>query len=218
MRKAQRTGSRLAGAVVLLCALSLIAAGLLFGGSGRWQTASPDTQLTNQPSAAPGGSNVRSVTPATHPSARSAETSTPAGDSADLERGVIGGRERETGAATTDRPDAPADRSPTHPGGSLRGSDGRGVGIEAGKRLPLLVPARERSLPELNLPSGVRAVAPLLASAAFAAVQDTPAAPEAQPETQPASTPDPINAGDTAWILTSTTLVLLMTIPGLALF
>ncbi len=82
MRKAQRTGSRLAGAVVLLCALSLIAAGLLFGGSGRWQTASPtrpETQLTNQPSADNGGSNVRSVTPTPHPSARSAKTSTPAG-------------------------------------------------------------------------------------------------------------------------------------------
>ncbi len=32
------------------------------------------------------------------------------------------------------------------------------------------------------------------------------------------TTPDKINAGDTAWMLTSTALVLLMTIPGLALF
>lgn len=32
------------------------------------------------------------------------------------------------------------------------------------------------------------------------------------------STADKISAGDTAWMLTSTALVLLMTIPGLALF
>ncbi|MDT8266798.1 ammonium transporter, partial [Roseomonas sp. DSM 102946] len=43
--------------------------------------------------------------------------------------------------------------------------------------------------------------------------QTTPAAPEAVP-TAP-STPD---TGDTAWMLTSTALVLMMTIPGLALF
>src|SRR5215469_18698895 len=30
--------------------------------------------------------------------------------------------------------------------------------------------------------------------------------------------PDPLNSGDTAWMLTSSALVLLMTIPGLALF
>ena len=33
-----------------------------------------------------------------------------------------------------------------------------------------------------------------------------------------AAAPNPINSGDTAWMLTSTALVLLMTIPGLALF
>src|SRR5215813_11301175 len=41
------------------------------------------------------------------------------------------------------------------------------------------------------------------------------AAAEAPAATPPAPT---LNAGDTAWMLTSTALVLLMTIPGLALF
>ncbi len=47
---------------------------------------------------------------------------------------------------------------------------------------------------------------------------DQSAAPAAAPAA-PAAAPTPtINAGDTAWMLTSTALVLLMTIPGLALF
>src|SRR6185437_6748409 len=33
-----------------------------------------------------------------------------------------------------------------------------------------------------------------------------------------AATPDPLNSGDTAWMITSSALVLLMTVPGLALF
>src|SRR5262249_54972485 len=33
-----------------------------------------------------------------------------------------------------------------------------------------------------------------------------------------AQAPDPLNSGDTAWMITSSALVLLMTIPGLALF
>jgi Amt family ammonium transporter len=45
------------------------------------------------------------------------------------------------------------------------------------------------------------------------------AAAEAAPAaTPPAPLPSPINTGDTAWMLTSTALVLMMTIPGLALF
>ena len=45
------------------------------------------------------------------------------------------------------------------------------------------------------------------------------AAGEAAPAaTPPAPPPSPINTGDTAWMLTSTALVLMMTIPGLALF
>ena len=52
-----------------------------------------------------------------------------------------------------------------------------------------------------------------------------PATPPPAPPAPPASTTEPslipnaqINAGDTAWMLTSTALVLMMTVPGLALF
>jgi Amt family ammonium transporter len=61
--------------------------------------------------------------------------------------------------------------------------------------------------------------------AAPAATSDAPAAPEAPPaaEAAPAAAAaapagPKIDTGDTAWMLTSTALVLLMTIPGLALF
>lgn len=57
------------------------------------------------------------------------------------------------------------------------------------------------------------AALPVLMLALPVLAQTTPAAPEAVP-TAP-STPD---TGDTAWMLTSTALVLMMTIPGLALF
>ena len=53
----------------------------------------------------------------------------------------------------------------------------------------------------------------LLAQAAPAA--DAPAAPAAD---APAAEEPTLNSGDTAWMLTSTLLVILMTIPGLALF
>ncbi len=55
----------------------------------------------------------------------------------------------------------------------------------------------------------------LLALPAFA--DDAPAAAAAAAAAVPASPPK-IDTGDTAWMLTSTALVLLMTIPGLALF
>src|SRR6267378_745542 len=48
-----------------------------------------------------------------------------------------------------------------------------------------------------------------------AALAQTPAAPAAPAAAAAASA---INSGDTAWMLTSTALVLMMTIPGLALF
>ena len=48
-----------------------------------------------------------------------------------------------------------------------------------------------------------------------AAAAASPAAAQSLPPTTPAS---PFNSGDTAWMLTSTALVLMMTIPGLALF
>ena len=54
------------------------------------------------------------------------------------------------------------------------------------------------------------------ASAAAVTPASEPAA-EAAPAPAPAATPK-LDTGDTAWILISTALVLLMTIPGLALF
>src|SRR5215467_12568383 len=54
-----------------------------------------------------------------------------------------------------------------------------------------------------------------------AATEAAPAAPAAAAPAAPAAaTPAPpkIDSGDTAWMLTSSALVLMMTIPGLALF
>jgi Amt family ammonium transporter len=63
------------------------------------------------------------------------------------------------------------------------------------------------------------------AAASAAAPAETTAAPAAAPATTPPAPTEPqligfdkINSGDTAWMLTSVALVLLMTIPGLALF
>jgi Amt family ammonium transporter len=61
------------------------------------------------------------------------------------------------------------------------------------------------------------ASAPAPDSAAAPASADAAAAPAAPTEPQLIGT-DKINSGDTAWMLTSTALVLMMTIPGLALF
>jgi Amt family ammonium transporter len=54
-------------------------------------------------------------------------------------------------------------------------------------------------------------------ASADGAAESAPAAPAAPTEPQLISV-DKISAGDTAWMLTSTALVLMMTIPGLALF
>lgn len=62
----------------------------------------------------------------------------------------------------------------------------------------------KRHLPALGAIAGAAlSIAPALAQTA------APAAPAAPP---------PINSGDTAWMLTSTALVLMMTVPGVALF
>src|SRR5690606_35624166 len=58
------------------------------------------------------------------------------------------------------------------------------------------------------------AAAALLAPVAALAQEATEAAPEAAPEAAVSA----INSGDTAWMLTSTVLVLFMILPGLALF
>src|SRR5690606_36260482 len=60
--------------------------------------------------------------------------------------------------------------------------------------------------PELTAPE---AVAPAAAAPVAAPVAEAPVAAEAVPK---------LDSGDTAWMLTSTLLVILMTIPGLALF
>src|SRR5215472_8304096 len=57
------------------------------------------------------------------------------------------------------------------------------------------------------------------ASSASSAAPAAAAAPAANPLDATQSYPkDAVNAGDTAWMLTSSVLVLMMTIPGLALF
>jgi Amt family ammonium transporter len=67
------------------------------------------------------------------------------------------------------------------------------------------------------------AAAPAAAPAASAPVADAPAAPAAAaaaapaPAAAPAAAPTP-QKGDTAWMMVSTLLVIMMTIPGLALF
>lgn len=63
--------------------------------------------------------------------------------------------------------------------------------------------------------SAPAAAAPAPAAAPAAAA---PAAAEAAPAAAPAAPAPKIDSGDTAWMLTSTLLVILMTIPGLALF
>src|SRR6202521_4538895 len=77
-------------------------------------------------------------------------------------------------------------------------------------------PAEATSAPaatSVHAPEAAAAVAPAGAPAA------APAAPPAPSTTEPQLIgADKINSGDTAWMLSSTALVLLMTIPGLALF
>ena len=72
-------------------------------------------------------------------------------------------------------------------------------------------------------PAAPESAAAVLAAPATAPDAVAPAAPApavaAAPEAAPAAAPAPtLNSGDTAWMLTSTLLVILMIIPGLALF
>jgi len=73
-----------------------------------------------------------------------------------------------------------------------------------------------------DAPASAASAAPTTAASTAAAAEGSPAAaPAAAPAgpTEPVLvSSDKISAGDTAWMLTSTALVLLMTIPGLALF
>src|SRR5690606_24834255 len=75
-----------------------------------------------------------------------------------------------------------------------------------GWRRPIAVQRLRRwKGPMSRTKNSLAAAAALLASIVPAFAQDAPAPPA-------------IDSGDTAWMLTSTALVLLMTIPGLALF
>ncbi|QIL82810.1 ammonium transporter [Diaphorobacter sp. HDW4A] len=71
--------------------------------------------------------------------------------------------------------------------------------------------------PAASEPVAATAAAPADTSAAAAPAAAAPAADAAAPAAAPAPVPK-IDSGDTAWMLTSTLLVILMIIPGLALF
>jgi Amt family ammonium transporter len=74
----------------------------------------------------------------------------------------------------------------------------------------------EDAAPSAAAPAATAAPAPEAAAPA-AAPTTAAASPEAAPAAAPAPAPTP-NKGDTAWMLTSTALVLLMSVPALALF
>ena len=78
----------------------------------------------------------------------------------------------------------------------------------AGAPLAVAVPA----LAQEPAPAAATTEAPAMAEAPAATEEAAPAPAAAADETPT------IDSGDTAWMLTSTALVLLMTIPGLALF
>jgi Amt family ammonium transporter len=68
-------------------------------------------------------------------------------------------------------------------------------------------------------PTGVAAATPNTSGAAASSTTAAPAAAAATPPAAPAAPAKfKLDSGDTAWMLTSTALVLMMTIPGLALF
>jgi ammonium transporter, Amt family len=82
--------------------------------------------------------------------------------------------------------------------------------------LTFSIPAAWAEDTPASAPSAAQASAPAAADSAAPAAADA-AAPAGPTEPTLIGT-DKINSGDTAWMLTSTALVLLMTIPGLALF
>jgi len=85
-------------------------------------------------------------------------------------------------------------------------------------KLAQATPAPAPAAPPATTPAATPAPAPA-AGAAPAAADAKPAEAAAPAATAPYLTAaDKISSGDTAWMLTSTALVLMMTIPGLALF
>jgi Amt family ammonium transporter len=92
-----------------------------------------------------------------------------------------------------------------------------GGGSALAEDKPAAAPAAEAK-PADAKPAEAAAAAPAAPAAAVAAAA-APAAPPAPSTSEPSViTNAQINSGDTAWMLTSTALVLMMTVPGLALF
>ena len=94
-----------------------------------------------------------------------------------------------------------------------------------GFAMPVMAQAPAASAPEASAPAASApaakpdASAPAAAAAAPAASEAAASAPAAAAaEAAPAAAPLVPNKGDTAWLMVATVLVILMTIPGLALF
>jgi Amt family ammonium transporter len=79
-------------------------------------------------------------------------------------------------------------------------------------------PAPGAEAPKAEAPAPAEAPTPAAAPAVAPAAAAAPAAAPPAPTEPVLVAADKISSGDTAWMLTSTALVLLMTIPGLALF
>src|SRR5476649_2179617 len=81
--------------------------------------------------------------------------------------------------------------------------------MAVGAALPSYAADDAKAAPAASAPAASAAAAPAAAAPAPAAAAAAPAAPAAAPVA---------NKGDTAWMLVSTLLVIMMSIPGLALF
>ncbi|HTI16833.1 MAG TPA: ammonium transporter [Trinickia sp.] len=98
----------------------------------------------------------------------------------------------------------------------LAGGVGAALADDASSAAAASAPAATASAPSADAASAPAASAP--APAAAAPASDATAAAPAAPTAPFSVDSSKINSGDTAWMLTSTALVLFMTIPGLALF
>jgi Amt family ammonium transporter len=105
--------------------------------------------------------------------------------------------------------------------GHLRSNLGRTLGAAA-IALPLMLGGAAAIAQTAPAPAATAPATPAPATPAPATPAPAAAAPAATPAAAPAAPapakPPAYNSGDTAWMLTSTALVLMMTIPGLALF
>ncbi|MFC5429489.1 ammonium transporter [Paraburkholderia denitrificans] len=100
-------------------------------------------------------------------------------------------------------------------GALLAGGVGAAFADDASAAAAASAPAATASAPDASAAASAPASAPAAAATASApADASAPAAPTAPFSVDSSK----INSGDTAWMLTSTALVLFMTIPGLALF